>query len=217
MKNKRDEKFFIRQKYMKIGSESWKKYVEEKFIYKDKHHEGNILIRKSNRRFSHPSKYEKAYEIYLKTGCSDGYDLLMRIRRDKANERYRISLLNGTKFRNAEQIREEHKQLNEDKRNRYFSNPYKVQRMKSKAYLKAYWNLLPVMFEKSWLLDRLTFDKNNLLEKNEFLYTEFIDDLTILNMHKKIKLDKNKEVKDIVKMHIMCKEEIEEQEHEDEE
>jgi len=215
MKDKRDEKFFNRPKPMRVGSENWKKYVEEKYNYK--RIEGNIVIRKSDKRFSHPSKYEKAYEIYLKTGYSDGYDLLMKIRKENAIEKYKQSFLVGTKFKTAEQINKEHKQFNEEKRNKYFSNPYKLQRNKSVTYLNVHKELYTVMFEKSWLLDRLTFDKNNLLEKNEFLYTEFIDDLTILNMHKKIKLDKNKEVKDIVKMHIMCKEEIEEQEHEDEE
>lgn len=208
------KKEFRRNKCLEVGSEAWKKYVEEKYNYKYK--EGHMVIQRSsvNRKLVkvkvivRPSKYEKAYEIYLSTGYDDQFKELMAVRKEKEDEKRRIYFLNHVKSKRKRSV---------ESMKRYLSSPYKQQRIKSVAYLNVHKELHPLIFDKSWVLDRLTFEKNNELGRNEFLYTEFIDDLTILNMHKKLKEDKNKDVKDIVKMHIMCKEEIEEQEHEDEE
>jgi hypothetical protein len=208
------KKEFRRNKCLEVGSEAWKKYVEEKYNYKYK--EGNYVIKRQsiNRKLTkcnaivRPSKYEKAYEIYLSTGYDDQFKELMLRRKEKEKETRQKYLSNNIRSKRKRSV---------ESMKIYLSNPYKRQRIKSVAYLNIYKELHPLIFDKSWVLDRLTFEKNNELGKNEFLYTEFIDDLTILNMHKKLKEYKNKDVKDIVKMHIMCKEEIEEQEHEDEE
>jgi len=203
-------KGFRRDKPMKVGSEKWKKYVEEKYIYKCIECNYHIMkdytsYGKSKKSVVKPSKYEKAYEIYLKTGFDDQYRYLMNVKEGIA-KRYRDNYI-------AKKRKTDYK----SRKTRYIIGPYKIQRQNDLTYLNMYKELHPLIFEKSWLLDRLTSEKNNELGKNEFLYTEFIDDLTILNMHRKLKEDKKKDVKDIVKMHIMCKEEIEEQEHEDEE